>query len=336
MSKSNLIETYMEDVLTEAEKLEFEQQLANNPELRAELQLQTDIIEAIKTTRRQDLKQKLNRVGVPPSGMAYISPRLIIGVGLALLIGIGGFLYLSDTSSVVGQQFEPRASSTFTPTLKEGNNIDNNKHDDENTVLRSPSEKQSASVEVEERRQEDTYSKTDNKTGYTTAKKVKPVAENIQKKTVEGDENTNTITKEKVSTPTVERQVSVPTVNQPSVTIPIARNRKENLGVRLPGMGFVDQRIEKVSKIEISTDNSQRKYSFHYKLTDNKLRLYGDFDKSIYEILEFNTASEKQLYLYYAGHYYPIEKQKEGIKPLKRIKDKYTIDSLSIIKDNRR
>ena len=73
------------------------------------------------------------------------------------------------------------------------------------------------------------------------------------------------------------------------------------------------------------------KYSFHYQFVNNKLFLYGNFDKK-YEILELNSPNGISIYMFYDGYFYGIAQQKKKITPLTKIEDPNLIDDLMTIK----
>jgi hypothetical protein len=73
------------------------------------------------------------------------------------------------------------------------------------------------------------------------------------------------------------------------------------------------------------------KYSFHYQFINNKLFLYGDFDKK-YEILELNSPNGISIYMFYDGYFYGIAQQKKKITPLTKIEDSDLINDLMTIK----
>jgi hypothetical protein len=74
------------------------------------------------------------------------------------------------------------------------------------------------------------------------------------------------------------------------------------------------------SHIAVDTDDSNRKYSFHYQFSNSKLVLYGSFDKSLYEILEINGQT-KTVFLFYKGNYYLLDEKQNHVTPLEPIKE---------------
>lgn len=71
-------------------------------------------------------------------------------------------------------------------------------------------------------------------------------------------------------------------------------------------------------------------HNFHYKFQNKVLFLYGSFDASPYEILEFNDKSSQILYLYYDKSFFEMNSNTEEIVKLKKITDKNVIAKLDI------
>lgn len=87
------------------------------------------------------------------------------------------------------------------------------------------------------------------------------------------------------------------------------------------------------SNIEVITDESKKRYQFHYQMKDEKLYLYGSFDKGLYEILEFNNAQGKTIILYYKENYYHINPDQHAMTPLNAIKDQGLINKLNNLRN---
>ncbi len=75
------------------------------------------------------------------------------------------------------------------------------------------------------------------------------------------------------------------------------------------------------SSIVVETDNSNKKYNFHYQFKNGKLYLYGTFEKNLYEIMEFFSGNKRTVFLYYKDSYYLLNEENETIKPLAPIND---------------
>lgn len=74
------------------------------------------------------------------------------------------------------------------------------------------------------------------------------------------------------------------------------------------------------SHIQVETDSSSKKYSFHYQFNNGKLQLFGSFDKSLYEILEINGDSHA-VFLFYKENYYLLDEKQTQITKLHLVRD---------------
>lgn len=86
------------------------------------------------------------------------------------------------------------------------------------------------------------------------------------------------------------------------------------------------------SSIDVITDNSKKKYKFHYQFKDDKLYLFGDFDKELYQILEFNSKEGRTIFLYYKDTYYLLKENQSEITPLSEIEDQKLINKLNSLR----
>jgi hypothetical protein len=79
--------------------------------------------------------------------------------------------------------------------------------------------------------------------------------------------------------------------------------------------------------IDVKTDAGTR-YDFHYQFTEDKLMLYGVFEKNLYEIMEFFSNNKRTMFLYYKDNYYLLNEENEKVKPLKPISDEALLKKL--------
>lgn len=82
------------------------------------------------------------------------------------------------------------------------------------------------------------------------------------------------------------------------------------------------------SSIEVETDTMSKKYSFHYVFKNNKLILYGAFEKNLYEILEFIGDDKRTVALFYKSNYYLLDITKTQPTKLTPIHDKKLLKML--------
>jgi hypothetical protein len=83
------------------------------------------------------------------------------------------------------------------------------------------------------------------------------------------------------------------------------------------------------SKIEVIIDSQQKKYANHYQFLEGKLLLYGNFDSSLYEVLEIN-GDKRSVFLYFQSRYYHLDEAKTEITQLREIKDARLIQKLNL------
>jgi len=71
-----------------------------------------------------------------------------------------------------------------------------------------------------------------------------------------------------------------------------------------------------------------KKYTFHYQFKENKLYLYGTFEKNLYEIMEFFSDNKRTMFLFYKDNYYLLNEEDERVKALAPIKDPVLLQKL--------
>ncbi len=71
-----------------------------------------------------------------------------------------------------------------------------------------------------------------------------------------------------------------------------------------------------------------KKYNFHYQFKDNKLYLYGSFEKNLYEIMEFFSDNKRTMFLFYKDNYYLLNEENEKVRALSPIHDAVLLQKL--------
>ena len=127
MSNSELIDDYLTNRLSEQDRKSFEQQMDSNPALKADVELQKEIINGLKAARAAELKAMLNKVPISSPGI-YLSPlRIAIGVIGAIVLTTGIYYYFNtgDTNNPVNVSptltDSVKGQEEHMPQLKEGN-----------------------------------------------------------------------------------------------------------------------------------------------------------------------------------------------------------------------
>ncbi len=97
--------------------------------------------------------------------------------------------------------------------------------------------------------------------------------------------------------------------------------------------GSIKANAETTSSIVVET-LTDKKYSFHYQFKDQKLFLYGTFEKNLYEILEFFSDNKRTMFLFYRDNYYLLNEDGEKVKPLDPIGDANLLKKLKDFRGN--
>jgi hypothetical protein len=157
-------------------------------------------------------------------------------------------------------------------------------------------------------------------------KATHPAVENIQPPLVKGDE-TN---KESVQDQAVDsgQKISESTTGDP--VAPAARDvfepadetrTAESSSATDSGKGTAGVITTPSITVEAGINGNNGKYNFHYQFKDNKLFLYGVFEKNLYELMEFFSNNKRTLFLYYKDRYYLLSEDDSKVKRLTPISD---------------
>src|SRR5437879_2635710 len=90
------IEAYITNKMSAGDKAFFQSELAKDPLLNNEIDLQKDIIESLKEHRKAQLKNRLNNIKIE-TAPTYTGLKVAASILLAGLISFGGYNYLSNT-----------------------------------------------------------------------------------------------------------------------------------------------------------------------------------------------------------------------------------------------
>jgi len=275
MSNFELIDDYLTNRLSEHDRDVFETQMKSDPTLKADVELQSQIVEGLKKARAAELKALLNKV--PVSGPSLSPLQIAVGVvGTALIVSSSYFYFKGDTNPEV---------PNITTTLEESSSQTEEPKAD---AISIPEDKNEESLATENRVEEVA---TEQKSG--APKEPQTAAKNVTKPTLD--------------------------VLDPSSEL------TESTATR--GSGENSKPVRASSKMEVEVDSSNKKYAFHYQFVNNKMILFGSFDKGLYEILEINGNINSR-FLVYKENYYLLDDSKTEITPLEIIRDKTLIQKL--------
>ena len=278
----------------------FEKQLESDPALKAESDLQADIVGGLKEYRKLELKARLDAINVGPTWMEFMGQSALMksmgGVIVASLIGTGIYLYGEQD-----EQVESGATVTINAPVAE-------------------------SIEyVWELGQEE----SDNSTNTT-----------LEKPEIANEPAMETKLEVQVADQSArEEQVVInedKEVFKPSFEAPAVANVEEDSKFQSEGLDELSETTNTTASedpIDVETENNRSK-TIKYKYYDGKLFLSGDFDKSTYEILEINSASGRRIYVYYIDTYYKVGTT-DRLTELPAVKDQDVIKELELLRENK-
>ncbi len=295
LTNEQLVGSYLDNEMSDIQRLEFENQLLQNPDLIEEYNLQKNLIEGIKETRRLELKARLDNIPINTPLYQTIGFKSIVVASITAGIGFGAY-YLLD------QKDDLNISEV---------NITQNQEivTEQETVPEIPE----AITPID-----DSKKKTEQK-----AKEVKeeqptePVALNNKEEVKEEP----AVIQPNVIEPDVVEEFKDEDFASEEITVEKQINDLEN----------VKENVE--STVEISTVKDKRN-KFHYKFFENKLYLLGNFNDMPYEIIELNTSAGKSFFLYYNSNFYKLETDQLKPTPLEKIENDSLVNELKIIQMN--
>ncbi|MCB0496540.1 MAG: hypothetical protein KDC79_10430 [Cyclobacteriaceae bacterium] len=161
---------------------------------------------------------------------------------------------------------------------------------------------------------------------YTQKDVPVTIEEDNQQAILEEQEPENTVSSETDIIERKEMPAEKP-ASKPTASIPVMPDTEESFSSQaLPEESLeVPKTVSNASvnlnsKIDVEV-KMKKKYDFHYQFDAGKLVLYGDFDDSLFEVLELNDQDESKLYLYYKSNYYFLNDKSGEIAELKPVKD---------------
>ncbi|MBL7860639.1 MAG: hypothetical protein JNJ65_05705 [Cyclobacteriaceae bacterium] len=274
MSNFELIDDYLSNRLSEADRKTFEQQLQSDPALKADVEFQSQIIEGLKQARIAELKAMLNKVPVGGSSIQLTPLRIAAGlVGAAVLITAAYFYYRNN------EQPLPKISTSLEDSIKIAED-------------QKPEPIESTPEQTEESKKEEVKPAVKKQ---ESVKSEKPVPSKTQ-----------------VAKPTID-------VIDPSADLNESTPSK---GTELTAKPAISP-----SKVDVDIDSTNKKYGFHYQFVKENVVLFGDFDKSLFEIIEIN-GEVHSLFLYYKQNYYRLDETQTEVTPLQVVTDKALIQLL--------
>jgi hypothetical protein len=293
------IESYIANKMSASDKVLFENELAKDPLLSNEINLQKDIVESLKAFRKAELKGRLNNIEVS-IGSSYTGIKVAASVILASLLSFGTYSYFTSNN--------PQDSKEVTEKIALNNNSINNNNSTPSVI------------------EQNTVNNTDSEIKVSKKDGIAIVNKAAKKKTSETDV--------KAPAKTEEQHIVLPSPNSLDVKDKFEDNEKfqtEN-DIQMP-KGDLGQATHQNNVTDLHIEVKNTKKQFHYQYYNNKLFLYGEFDSSPYEIFELNSKKDKELYLFYNNDFYGLKQGQTKITPLQLIKDNEKLEALKALRN---
>jgi hypothetical protein len=160
----------------------------------------------------------------------------------------------------------------------------------------------------------------------------KPV-ENVEKKSAETQPSKISDKKLTDETKTVSPSVNPKRPSPMEVYDPSAESKEAAESYELEQLAVISKAFV-TSSIEVETNTADKKYNFHYMFKEDKLLLFGMFERNLYEILEFISDDKRTVVLYYKTNYYLLDIAKAEPTQLSPIKNKALLRKLKEYRGN--
>jgi len=292
MTNFELIDDYLTNRLSDQDKKAFELQLMQDQTLKAEVELQKQIIAGLKSARAAELKTMLNNV--PVTGFKYtLSPLRLAGglIGTAIIATSLYFYFSGNKNDTPAEISTPQTDSIVN---ENSNNVE--------------------PIEMEETKPEEKETITSENSDITA--------------TIKSEKQTEESKAETKSNPLVIKKE-----NRPAIDLVDPSDELSDIET-VPTKSGSSRSSISIAKVDVDVVTTERKLKSHYQFVNDRLVLYGDFDKSLYEIIEVNGDKARSLFLYYQNTYYLLDENQHEVTVLKEISDPVLIQKLKAFRSN--
>ncbi len=294
LTNEEFVNSYLDNELTDIERLDFENRLLHDSELREEYNFQKDIVEGIKETRRLELKSRLSNIPINSPLYHTIGFKAIAVATITTGIGFGAYYLLHQDNDLQLSEIDLDKNQI---TLTEKTDIPDIPITITPIRANEPEEEEIRDLVSQEKPKTEVVAK--NTEADIETKIIQPNV--IQPDVVESFEDEDIESKDVI----VENQI----------------NNLEN----------IKENVE--STVEIATVKDKRN-KFHYTFFENKLHLLGNFNDMPYEIIELNSSKGKSYFLYYNESFYKLNSEQVKPAPLVKIENDSLVNELRIIQSN--
>lgn len=293
------IDNYHSGRMTPEEVIAFEKELATNPELKAESDLQREVVNGLKEFRKTQLKTRLDAIDVTPSWIEFAQQSTLMksfgGVAVATFIGAG--IYFN-------------AERIETPSMDNDIVIDAPNYESPDFVWSLGEEDKNEIVTLDP---------------LPEKKKEISLSKPVEEKTPQTMTN---VVAEEVKT---EKKEFTPDFNAPN-----AKSIQDEEALKTASLDELPQKQSVAvnnDPIDVKTEIT-KSLDVKYKYYDGKLFLTGDFDRAPYEILEINSASGRRIYVKYLDKYYQVGVT-DQLTALPEVTDTAVIEELKLLRQNK-
>ncbi|HSZ24115.1 MAG TPA: hypothetical protein VK766_00250 [Cytophagaceae bacterium] len=287
------IELYLRGKLNAEDKLGFEEEFKKDPLLKNEVDLQNDIIESLKNSRKIQLKNRLNNIDVGTSTTGVSSAVKMAASFITVGIIGAGVYYLTVTSSDSKDKQKEKVKVVLN---------DNIKLPDLTTEVSNGEKGNTKDVPaIEIKKEENNKSVQGNQLVKTSEKATQKGGSDV-------------VAKADVPNGIIEDAETDKINRDPSIEVPDGNIGQTSVG--------------KAENVDVNIYDKNKK-DFSYQFYSNKLFLYGDFNDQPYNLFEVNSLKAKQLYLYFDGKYYELKSNQSKITRLKEVKDPSVLKHLT-------
>lgn len=295
LTNEEFVNKYLDNELSEVDRLDFEDKLLHDSEISKEYDFQKDLVQGIKEVRRLELKSRLANIPINTPLYQTVAFKAIAVASISASIGLGAYYLLNDNSDVQLSDIDLKDNATITLSEK------------------------SLIPEIPD----------------AITPIVKEEVKEPKRRKIKKQEKTNPEAVAKNTEVKVEPKIIQPNVIQPDVVEAFEEEDIESKDISLDNqINNLDNIKENVeSTVEISTVKDKRN-KFHYKFFENKLFLLGDFSDMPYEIIELNSSSGKSYFLFYNDNFYKLDSEQLKPAPLVKIESDSLVNELKIIQLN--
>ncbi len=290
---SEKFDKYLQGKLNTSEKTALDEEIRQDPLLNHEVNLQKDIYRALGNERRLLLKNRLDSVQLSTDVWLNLTGlQWAAIISAAVLISAGSYYY-----------FE-RLTDDMTISAIDVSSVENNqsvKKVEAVPEVPIPSYRDEAATDSE----------------LSASVDVVPSPEVISSNTAE------------YPAAPVKETLIIPEIVRPHILSDFIEEDQQIVysDFEAPDKTIFEKTEPSLAHIAVETVNNSG-YDFHYKLVNQKLFLYGDFQGIPYKIIALNREDRKSLFLEYMGNYYSLKEIQSQIAPLTEINDSTVVKAL--------